>query len=59
MKTEFEIKTQFEELKISAGVDPVGASIKISELAIELLLDIRLLSQLLVSGLIRQGGKGE
>jgi hypothetical protein len=59
MKTEFEIKTQFEELKKFAEIDNdakpfiVGAG----ELVIELLLDIRLLAQLLVSGLIQRGGQ--
>lgn len=59
MKTELEIKTAFNELTENAAGDEnakpfiIGAG----ELVIELLLDIRLLAQLLVSGLIQRGGQ--
>ena len=54
MKTEFEVKQSIDELKRVA--DTREFTVGAWEMAIELLLDIRLLAQLLVSGLIRQGG---
>jgi len=57
MKTEFEVKQAVEGIKSRKYTDDSqGLLLDCAELAIELLLDIRLLAQLLVSGLIRQGG---